>query len=59
MTSEHWALANANDLARGKNNDGRLTDVDEQVVDEQVDDEQVVDEQDVDEQEDDQVDWLE
>ena len=49
MTSEHWALANANDLARGKNNDGRLTDVDEQVVDEQ----------DVDEQEDDQVDWLE
>ena len=48
MTSEYWALANANDVARSKNNGGTLTDVDESNVDEHN-----VDQNDVAEEEDD------
>ena len=37
MTSEYWALANANDGARSKNNSSTLPDVDEQDVGQQED----------------------
>ena len=52
MTSEYWAPANANDVARSKNNAGRLTDVDEHDVDERD-----IYQHDVSQQEDDRNDW--